>query len=274
MLTPEEIKQKFESIRFPHDANAEPVAILYGLDQDTGEIVPIKLKKNADETYSLDIQASIAATDIQIGAVEIKDHDSDKRADIVGDGEALPATKNGIFIFGTDGANSKLFNLESINSKDILLVGSYLKDSLGNLINPAREDGNLLELKNKDFATETTLKKIEKKNVLKRTGSHDLSLPPADYISPYSLDYTSDFGLLNKAIDVIMLHFSTAIARNVYVGIKDTNSGIIYNIQKLENWSGQDLVITDLNLATEDEIKIDINQTSGIVNYRIIATER
>lgn len=60
--------------------------ILYGLTS-TNKVIPIKIKDDG----SIDVNAVLDASDIEIGAVEIKDGSTDQRATVNSDGELLVA---------------------------------------------------------------------------------------------------------------------------------------------------------------------------------------
>ena len=93
-------------------------------------------------------------------------------------------------------------------------------------------------------------------------------------LSGSALNFVTGFGSKNKQINLISIHLSTAVSRNIGIYVRDTNTSIDYPIIEKSSWNGEDLVITDkIRLTPENEIKITANQTSGTIYYKVVMEE-
>jgi hypothetical protein len=156
-----------QEIIIPRDKHWCPVSLLFGVKED-GSFYPVKITTDGELVVATDLQVS----DIQIGAVEIKDDTSDIRLNITQEGLESVGLK-GILVFGkdTDGkvktflfdnqgqlvVSSPYLNdlVAAINQKlDVSLSTraseqtlSQIKQNTGRIpTNPATEDGNLNDI--------------------------------------------------------------------------------------------------------------------------------
>jgi len=78
-----------KDLSIPKDANARPAAVVYGFDPATGTFFPLAVEAVGDGTFKLKVSAAISVGDIEIGAVELKDHTSDTRVGVTADFKVL-----------------------------------------------------------------------------------------------------------------------------------------------------------------------------------------
>ena len=124
---------------FPSDASLRGPAILFGQIGVEGEetYLPIKVLENEDGTCTL--QTNITIGEVTIGAVKIEDANSNKKLEILGDGENIAGITGGfqgITIMALDVAGNKVYfaRTETIGSKWRILTDATLKDGAGNVL--------------------------------------------------------------------------------------------------------------------------------------------
>ena len=192
----------------PYDKNNKPLAGLVVPIVSAGEIVgylPLKAQDNGDGTATLDVGATLNLSpgDFQIGAVEIKDGDTDRRADVEDDGtnNALIVTAN-VLPLPTGAATETTLALVLAALDTVETKLQSIADNTDTLeVNTDDLEAKLDTLIATDFATETTLLGV--KTAVDAINS-DIDTPLSTRASESTLvSAVSELTTLNAALDTV-----------------------------------------------------------------------
>ena len=150
---------------------------------------------NISDTNKLPVEATLDASDIQIGAVEIKDGDTDTRLDVESDG-----TKNAAYVQANDLDIRDL----SVTQDNLVIFSNTVKDGTGTNLTPLVDADGHLQV---DILTGTTAGQEYTEGDVDTTitGTAAMGEAPEHTLQPLQLSASKQ--LLTKDIKQVELNF-------------------------------------------------------------------